>query len=120
MNNNKTEEILLNNEEIKNSAKLTQFEDKEEGQNNQNNTQKLNLFDKDINNNNDIKIGKENKKNLKNVIISDNIHVIPVENWKKYNSEQNLEPNFNFINEDSNKIAKRNQKDDVKCSCLLI
>ena len=99
-----------------------------------NNNKKLELktAEEKGSNNEFFKIGQKSKKLTKNVNISDNVHIIQVECWKKYNLEQNVEPNMNFfspnpINEDVNKeqsingINKtRRKKDEVKCTCLLL
>ena len=113
-----------------NSSKFTKSESKIDI-----NNKKLELKnpeEKDCNINEDFKIGKNNKKAVKNVNISDNIHVIQVECWKKYNLEQSVEPNINFfgnlnngdINKeetnDSKKNIRRNSNVDVKCTCLII
>ena len=116
-----------------NSSKFTKSESKTDI-----NNKKLDLKngeEKVYNINEEFKIGKNNKKPNKNVNISDNIHIIQVECWKKYNLEQSVEPNINFFgnqnnlnngdinkeeNNDSNKNIKRNSKADVKCSCLII
>ena len=119
-NNEKTNYIKT--EGSTHSGKLTKLET-----NNNTNLQKLNLksLDDTSNNNIDIEIAKKNKGQPKNVIISNDIHVIQVESWKKYNSQQNMEPNLNIINnetsnENDNKKTKRDQKNDTKCSCLII
>ena len=129
--NKEKENILLNNEDSKNINPLDITEDKNS---NNNKIHKLNMKssnegtdNNNNNNNNDIEIGKDNKKLPKNVLISENVHVIQVESWKKYNQLQNMEPNLGLlnINDDSNNDGnnnkvKRNTKDDVKCSCLII
>ena len=91
-----------------------------------------NADEKDYNINEELKIGKNNKKAAKNVNISDNIHIIQVESWKKYNLEQSVEPNINFfVNQNntdlskeetngSKKNVKRSSDADVKCTCLII
>ena len=113
----------LKTEESTHSGKLTKLETN----NNTNFTQKLNLksLDDTSNNNIGIEITKKNKGQPKNVIISDDVHIIQVESWKKYNSIQNMEANLNLINNESsnendNKKTKRVQKDDIKCSCLIL
>ena len=72
---------------------------------------------------NGTKIGKELKKVEKNVVISNKVQVIQVENWKEYNLLQNVEPNLNFMNQNENKEEndenrEKKQKDDIKC-CLI-
>ncbi len=112
-----------------NSSKFTKSESKTDINNKK--LELKNQEEKDYNINEEFKIGKNNKKAVKNVNISDNIHVIQVECWKKYNLEQNVEPNINLFNlnngdiskdetNDSKKNIKRNSNADVKCSCLII
>ena len=113
-----------------NSSKFTKSESKTDI-----NNKKLDLKnpeEKDYNINQEFKIGKNNKKVSKNVNISDNIHIIQVECWKKYNLEQNVEPNISLFGNpnigdmnkdetnDSKKNSRRNSNVDVKCSCLII
>ena len=113
-----------------NSSKFTKSESKTDI-----NNKKLELKnpeEKDYNINEEFKIGKNNKKAAKNVNISDNIHIIQVECWKKYNLEQNVEPNINLFGnpnigninkeetDDSKKNSRRNSNVDVKCTCLII
>ena len=112
-----------------NSSKFTKSESKTDINNKK--LELKNQEEKDYNINEEFKIGKNNKKAVKNVNISDNIHVIQVECWKKYNLEQNVEPNINLFNlnngdiskdetNDSKKNIKRSSNVDVKCSCLII
>ena len=118
MNNEKE-----NNIDSFNSSKFTKSESKKEI--NQKNLDINNTEEKDYKINKEFKIGR-NKKTIKNVNISDNVHVIQVESWKKYNLEQSAEPNinfFNFNNGDNNDYKnniKKNSKVDIKCTCLLI
>ena len=98
-----------------------------------NNNKKLGLknAEKKESNNELFKIGQKPKKITKNVNISDNVYIIQVESWKKYNLEQNADPNMNLflspINEDVNKEQNKNgknktkrKKEEVKCSCLIL
>ena len=81
-----------------------------------------------ISNNNQLEETKEKKKQPKSVKILNNVHVIQVENWKKYNVEQNLEPNFDLLNNGINDINNKNENNrvkgykngDAKCTCLII
>ena len=126
--NKEKENILLNNEDSKNINKINPLEVTEDRNTNDNKIHKLNMksSDESIDNNNDNEIGKDNKKLPKNVLISDNVHVIQVESWKKYNQLQNMEPNLGLLginddsNNDGNNKVKRNTKDDVRCGCLII
>ena len=98
-----------------------------------NNNKKLELKTAEENksNNEVFKIGRKAKNLTKKVNISENVHVIQVESWKKYNLEQMVEPNMNlyinFISEDENKEQSKNgknknkrKKNEVKCSCLIL
>ena len=123
--NKKKENNLINNEDSKNINKINPLELTEDKNSNDNKMHKLNLksLDESIDNNNDIELVKDNKKLPKNVMISDNVHVIQVESWKKYNQLQNMEPNLGFLgmnDDDGNNKKKRNTEDDVKCGCLII
>ena len=124
--NKKKENYLINNDDSKNINKINPLELTEDKNSNDNKMHKLNLksFEESIdNNNNDIELEKDNKKLPKNVMISDNVHVIQVESWKKYNQLQNMEPNLGFFgmnDDDGNNKKKRNTKDDVRCGCLII
>ena len=126
--NKEKENFLLNNEDSNNINKINPLEVTEDKNSNDNKMNKLNMksLDENINNDNDIEIGKDNKKMQKNVMISDNVYVIQVESWKKYNQLQNMEPNLGLLNinddsnNDGNSKVKRNTKDDVKCGCLII
>ena len=127
--NKKKENNLINNDDSKNINKINPLELTEDKNSNDNKMHKLNLksFEESIdNNNNDIELEKDNKKLPKNVMISDNVHVIQVESWKKYNQLQNMEPNLGLLginddsNNDGNNKVKRNTKDDVRCGCLII
>ena len=126
--NKEKENILLNNEDSKNINKINPLEVTEDRNTNDNKIHKLNMksSDESIDNNNDNEIGKDNKKLPKNVLISDKVHVIQVESWKKYNQLQNMEPNLGLLginddsNNDGNNKVKRNTKDDVRCGCLII
>ena len=126
--NKEKENNLLNNEDLKNINKINPLDVTEDKNYNDNKMHKLNMksFDESIDNNNDIKMRKDNKKLPKNVMISDDVHIIQVESWKKYNQLQNMEPNLGLLNinddsnNDRNNKFKRNTKDDVRCSCLII
>ena len=127
--NKEKENILMNNEDSKNINQINPLDITEDKNSNDNKINKLKMksLDENIDNNNiDIKIGKDNKKLPKNVMISEDVHVIQVENWKKYNQLQNMEPNLGLLNinddsnNDGNNKVKRNTKDDVKCSCIII
>ena len=100
------EKNILNKKDSKETSNTQKLECTEESTNNDNNFQSKSLkFFEDNNNNlviNDVKLGKGKKKAEKSVIISNNIQVIQVENWKKYNIVQNMEPNLNFTNENNN------------------
>ena len=119
---------ILNKEDSKETCNYQKLESIEESTNNDNNFQSKSLkLCEDNNNNlviNDIKLRKGKKKAEKSVIISNNIQVIQVENWKKYNIVQNMDPNLNFMNENNNNFEqnvnerKKKQKDEVKC-CLI-
>ena len=121
MLNNNEKANGLKNEDSTHSGKLIKLET-----DNNKNLQKLNLksLDNASNSNIDNEITKKNKGQPKNVIISNDVHIIQIESWKKYNSMENIEENLNLINNESsneNDIkTKRNQKDDVKCSCFII
>ena len=136
-------ESIPNNIDISDSSHFTKIDSKidiKADSNNNTKIQKLNLkSDENAGNNNNliIKLGK-NKKQVKNVIISDNVDIIQVESWKKYNFEQSVEPNIALFmgskNEDVNKEEnnskansnninnddKKYNKEDVKCTCLII
>ena len=96
-----------------------------------NNNKKLELktAEEKESNNEVFKIGQEAKKLSKNVNISENVHVIQIESWKKYNLEQNVEPNMNyFLNpedvdkEKSKKVKNKSKRKigEVKCTCLIL
>ena len=121
------EKNILNKKDSKETSNTQKLECTEESTNNDNNFQSKSLKFFDDNNNliiNDLKLGKGKKKKEKSVIISNSIQVIQVENWKKYNMVQNMDPNLNFMNENNNNLEqdinerKKKQKDEVKC-CLI-
>ena len=121
------EKNIINKKDSKETCKSLKLEIIEESTNNDNNFQSKSLKFFDDNNNliiNDVKLGKGKKKKEKSVIISNSIQVIQVENWKKYNMVQNMDPNLNFMNEINNNLEqdinerKKKQKDEVKC-CLI-
>ena len=73
------------------------------------------------------------KKNSKKVKIIDNIEIIDVECWKKYNLEQTSDENIEDYleeierNEELNKKTKNNNNrrtksktENVTCTCILI
>ena len=127
--NQKKENGLLKKEDSKDTSKSQTLVYKEESTNNEQ-SKNLKFFDNtNINSSNSnlimngTKIGKEHKKVEKNVVISNKVQVIQVENWKEYNLLQNVEPNLNFMNQNENKEEndenrKKKQKDDIKC-CLI-
>ena len=128
--NQKKENGLLKKEDSKDTSKSQTLVYKEESTNNEQ-SKNLKFFDNTDNNNNSnsnlimngTKIGKEHKKVEKNVVISNKVQVIQVENWKEYNLLQNVEPNLYFMNQNENKEEndenrKKKQKDDIKC-CLI-
>ena len=125
--NKEKENNLLNNEDLGNINKINPLDNTEDKNYNDNKIHKLNMksLDESIDNDINIRIGKDNKI-PKNVMISNDVHVIQVESWKKYNQLQNMEPNLGLLNinddsnNDGNNRVKRNTKDDVKCSCLII
>ena len=105
----------------------TQLESKIES--NDNKKLELKTGEEKESNNEMIDIGQKSKKITKNVNISENVYVIQVESWKKYNLEQNVEPNMNLFlnssNGDVNKEQSKNgknkrKKDEVKCTCLIL
>jgi hypothetical protein len=126
MFNNKDKKKLLNSQESIQSAQISKLET---NYIDNNNLKKLSLKSPDNNSNNndnnDIDMSKKNKGQAKNVMISENVHVIQVESWKKYNIQQNMEPNMDLLNyensdENEDNKKKRNTNDDVKCHCLVI
>ena len=107
----------------------TQLESKIESNNNK--KLELKTAEEKESNNEVFDIGQKSKKIKKNVNISENVYIIQVESWKKYNLEQNIEPNMNYFlsssNEDVNKEQSKNgknktkrKKDEVKCTCLIL
>ena len=127
---NEKEKEKEDNMDSFNSSKFTKSESKTDI-----NNKKLELKNPEEKNciiNEETKIGKNNKKPIKNVNISDNIHIIQVECWKQYNLMQNVEPNIYLFgnpnngdinkeeNNDNKKNIRRNSNADVKCTCLII